>query len=64
MGRIRQKDIKRAAHKIIERYEEELSTDFKQNREFLEKVMKIQGKIMKNKISGYITHKIKQKEVK
>lgn len=61
MGRIRQKDIKNTAHEIIRRYGDKLSTDFKENRKFLEGVLKIQGKFLRNRISGYVTHLMKQK---
>ncbi|MFQ6105908.1 MAG: 30S ribosomal protein S17e [Candidatus Hydrothermarchaeaceae archaeon] len=61
MGRIRQKYIKRTALYAVRRYEKDLTLDFKKNREFLDKVLKIQGKFLKNKISGYVTHLLKQK---
>lgn len=64
MGRIRQKDIKKTAQEIIRKYEDKLTQDFKENREFLDSVLKVQGKFLRNRISGYVTHLMKQKKVR
>lgn len=61
MGRIRQRDIKNIAQEIIRRYGDRLSTDFKENRKFLDGVLKIQGKFLRNRISGYVTHLMKRR---
>lgn len=62
MGRIRQEIIKRTAMKIVEEHKGELTTDFEKNREFLDSVLKIEGKIMRNRIAGYVTRLLKQKK--
>lgn len=64
MGRIRQKDIKNTADELMEKYGSELSTDFKENREFLKTILKVEGKFLMNRISGYVTHLMKMKKVK
>lgn len=61
MGRIRQRDIKNVAQEIVRRYGDKLSTDFLENRKFIEGVVKVQGKFLRNRISGYVTHIMKQK---
>lgn len=61
MGRIRQRYIKNVAQEIVRKYGDKLSTNFKENREFLESVLKVQGKFLRNRISGYVTHLVKQK---
>lgn len=61
MGRIRQRDIKNVAQEIVRRYGDKLSVDFKENRTFLESVLKVQGKFLRNRISGYVTHLMRQK---
>ncbi len=61
MGRIRQRDIKNVAQEIVRKYGDRLSTDFKENRKFIESVLKVQGKFLRNRISGYVTHLMKQK---
>lgn len=64
MGRIRQKDIKNTANELLEKYSDELGTDFKENRDFIKSVLKVQGKFLMNRISGYVTHLVKMKKVK
>lgn len=61
MGRIRQEIIKRTAMKIVEEYKNELTTDFEKNREFLDSILKVEGKTMRNRIAGYVTSVLKQK---
>ncbi len=63
IGRIRQGYIKRVAKEMINLYGSEFTADFKENRKNLVKHVKIQGKFLKNKIAGYITHLVKQKGV-
>ena len=62
MGRVRQKDIKRTAAEIVRRYKDELTGDFKKDREFLKDVLKIEGKFMRNRIGGYVAHMLKRKK--
>lgn len=62
MGRVRQKAIKRTAMEIVRRYGNELTGDFKKNREFLNDILKVEGKLMRNRISGYATHLLKRKK--
>ena len=59
MGRIRQSLIKRIAVEVVEKYKDRLTTDFKKNREIIDEVVKVEGKFMKNKIAGYVTHLVK-----
>jgi small subunit ribosomal protein S17e len=61
LGRIRQRYIKKIAQEMVGRYGDRLSSDFKDNRKFLEDVLKVQGKFLRNRISGYVTHLMKQK---
>jgi len=61
MGRIRQTYIKRAARRLLERYPDKFSTDYKQNRRALEGLASIESKPLRNKIAGYITTLLKQK---
>jgi len=44
---------------VVEKYGDMLTTDFKKNREIIDKVVKVEGKFMKNKIAGYVTHLVK-----
>jgi len=60
IGRIRQKDIKRAAIEIVNKYSKYLTDDFKKNREFIEKVLDVEGKSVKNRIAGYVTRIVRR----
>jgi|TARA_B100000959_G_C14864501_1_gene575655 small subunit ribosomal protein S17e len=62
MGRIRQKDIKNTANELINRFSDDLGTDFKENRKFIKSVLRVQGKLLMNRISGYVTHIVKIKK--
>lgn len=62
MGRVRQKDIKRTAAEVVRRYKDELTGDFKKDREFLNDILKIEGKFMRNRISGYVIRLLKRKK--
>jgi len=44
---------------VYEKYKDMLTTDFNKNREIIDKVVKVEGKFMKNKIAGYVTHLVK-----
>lgn len=59
---MRQKNIKRTAAEIVRRYRDELTGDFRKDREFLKDVLKIEGKFMRNRISGYVAHLLKKKK--
>jgi len=61
MGRIRQTYIKRAARRLLERYPDKFSTDYRQNRHALEELASIESKPLRNKIAGYIVTLLKQK---
>ena len=61
MGRIRQTYIKRAARRLLERYPDKFSTDYRQNQRALGELTSIESKPLKNKIAGYITTLLRQK---
>jgi len=64
LGRVRQKYIKRTAQKIVREHEDELTDDFKKNRMYIDGVIIVQGKVLRNRISGYVTSIIKQNKRK
>jgi small subunit ribosomal protein S17e len=55
MGRVRQRYIKRIALGVLEKHWDKTCTDFKKNREVVNKILDVEGKFIKNKIAGYIT---------
>ena len=62
MGRVRPTYIKRAARELIKRYPDKFSTDFKQNCLTLDQLANIKSKSLRNRIAGYISNSLKQKE--
>jgi ribosomal protein S17E len=64
LGRVRQKYIKRTALKIVREHEDELTVDFKKNRTYIDGVIIVQGKVLRNRISGYVTSLVKQNKRK
>lgn len=60
MGRIRQTFIKRIGDELIEKYKDRFTTDFETNKKIVQEVALISTKRLRNRIAGYITHKIKQ----
>jgi len=51
---VKQKYIKRTALEIMKLRKDEVTNDFKKNRELLEKNAHVQGKFVKNRIAGYM----------
>ena len=54
--------IKRLSTEILNEYEDQLGTDFSQNKKFLNEVTIIRSKSLKNKIAGYITKILRRKQ--
>ncbi len=61
IGRIRQGYIKRTALELIKRHGSEFPNNFKENRALLDKYVVVEGKFLKNKIAGYVTHVLKRR---
>ncbi|MBU7016080.1 MAG: 30S ribosomal protein S17e [Theionarchaea archaeon] len=60
MGRIRPNFIKRIAREAVKKYRDKLSTDYYENREFLETVIRFSNDRLKNRVTGYVTTLMKQ----
>ena len=61
MGRIRPNFIKRIAREAVKKYRDKLSTDYYENREFLETVIRFSNDRLKNRVTGYVTTLMKQR---
>jgi len=62
MGRVRPTYIKRAARKLLERYPDKFSTDFKKNCLVLNELVNLKSKYLRNRIAGYLSNLLKQKK--
>merc|ERR1712216_356744 len=60
MGRVRNKTVKRASKKVIERYYQRLTLDFATNKRICDEVAMIPSKRLRNKIAGFTTHMMKR----
>merc|ERR1712178_261539 len=60
MGRVRNKTVKRASKKVIERYYQRLTLDFNTNKRICDEVAMIPSKRLRNKIAGFTTHMMKR----
>ena len=64
MGKVRTEMIKRISLELVNRYERSFSTDFEQNKQFLNEVGLDVSKKLRNKIAGYVTTLMKTEEVR
>ncbi|MEM5843431.1 MAG: 30S ribosomal protein S17e [Candidatus Aenigmatarchaeota archaeon] len=55
MGRIRTKDIKHIAEKILEEHKDKFIDNFEKNKQIISQLYNFQSKKLKNKIVGYLT---------
>ncbi|MEM0243519.1 MAG: 30S ribosomal protein S17e [Candidatus Aenigmatarchaeota archaeon] len=55
MGRIRTKDIKHIAEKILEEHKDKFTDNFEKNKQIISQLYNFQSKKLKNKIVGYLT---------
>ena len=60
MGNIRQKYIKRTALELLEKFPNEFSTNFQENKNKVENLTDVSTKVMRNRIAGYITRYYRQ----
>ncbi|MBT3407848.1 30S ribosomal protein S17e [Candidatus Woesearchaeota archaeon] len=54
MGRIKTKLIKRISREILEKYKDQISTDFKETNHKLLSFAEVRSKKLKNIIAGYL----------
>ncbi len=62
MGKVRPSSIKILCRILVAQYENHLSTDFEENKEFLTQVVEVPTKRLRNRVAGYITRLMKIKE--
>jgi small subunit ribosomal protein S17e len=60
---VKQKYIKRTALEIMKQHGDKVTEDFKANKEILDANSTIQGKLLRNRIAGYMV-RLKRRELK
>lgn len=58
MGNIRQTSIKRIALRLLENHRDNFTTNFDENKDLVTKYTTIEGKVIRNRVAGYITRKM------
>ncbi|MFB0557754.1 MAG: 30S ribosomal protein S17e [Candidatus Bathyarchaeia archaeon] len=59
MGKVRTEIVKRISLELVDRYERSLTTEFEQNKQFLNEIGLDVSKKMRNRIAGYVTRVMK-----
>jgi len=54
MGKVRPAMIKRTARELIEKFPDEITTDFEKNKRIVEKYTNITSKKVRNRVAGYL----------
>lgn len=62
MGKVRTEMVKRISRELLNRYEKSLSTEFEQNKQFLNEIELDVSKKLRNRIAGYITRLVKTEQ--
>lgn len=55
MGNIRPTYIKRVAHELLDEHAEMFTEDFEHNKEMVRELTNTRGKVLRNRIAGYVT---------
>lgn len=62
MGNIRPTYIKRVAHELLDKHPEYFTDDFEHNKLMVGELTNTQGKILRNRIAGYVT-RLRQRRI-
>ncbi len=55
MGAVRSEKVKKVARELFRRYPDKFTTDFEKNKKFIESLMNVPSKRLRNTIVGYVT---------
>ena len=64
MGTVRPSYIKNLVYKLLEKHAGEWTADFEENKKKVELYTDIESKIIRNRVAGYITRKMRPRPVK
>ena len=63
MGRVKTKAVKRITEELVKDHYDEFVEDFDGNKEIVEKYAEISSKKLRNIVTGYVTRRVKAKDV-
>jgi len=55
LGAVRSEKVKKVARELLRRYPDKFTTDFEENKKFIESLMNVPSKRLRNTIVGYVT---------
>lgn len=55
MGAVRSEKVKKVARELIRRYPDKFTTNFEENKKFIEPLINVPSKRLRNTIVGYVT---------
>ncbi|MGZ4904825.1 MAG: 30S ribosomal protein S17e [Halobacteriota archaeon] len=58
MGSIRPTYIKSVAQELLRKHQETFGSDYERNKELVSEYTNIESKNIRNRVAGYITHKV------
>jgi len=61
MGRIKTKRVKRISNELYSENKPEFKDDYRENKEVVNKLIRIPSKKLRNQIAGYVTRMTKEK---
>ena len=59
MGKVRTEMVKRISNELLDRYQKSFTTEFEQNKQFLNEINLDVSKKLRNRIAGYVTSLMK-----
>jgi len=54
--------VKNLAKKLLENFPDKFTKDFEKNKEWIDKLVQLESKTIRNKVAGYLTHLVEKKE--
>jgi len=63
MGKVRPAIIKRTARELLEKFPNEVTTDFEENKKLVEKYTNITSKKVRNRVAGYLVRLAKLRQM-
>ena len=62
MGQIKTQYIKNLAKTLLEKYPDKFTKNYEKNKEWMDKLVQMESKTIRNQVAGYLGHLVKKKE--